>query len=191
MIKSLAGVTAAAVIAGSLATSADALTYTFVSAVSGGGVTGYIETDGTFGSLSTANIVDWYFEMDDGTDTFTLYGDGSVNDNSETQVVGTGFVADATGITFDFSGTGYAAFQSNFIGSGEQFLCFAGDLCGVYSNAVNYLTGTDFIPDTVTTAQRGIVTVATVSAVPLPAGLPLALAGFGLLGLIGRRQRGA
>lgn len=168
---------------------ADAATYTFVPSVAGGGVTGTIVTDGTIGALATANILDWNLTLNDGVNVFNLIGDGSVGDNSVVLVSGSFFSASVTELMFNFGISGFALFQSPFIGSGQNFLCFDGDrsCTGVGIGVIFNLT-----QGAVSTPQSGQVVVATaVSAVPLPAALPMMAVALGGLGAFARRKRRA
>ena len=42
--------------------------------IGAGGVTGFIETDGTIGTLNTGNILDWDLLVNTGVSTFDLVG---------------------------------------------------------------------------------------------------------------------
>jgi hypothetical protein len=53
--------------------------------VGAGGVTGFIETDGTAGTLSDGNILDWNLLLNNGTTTFSLLGPLSGN-NSQVDI---------------------------------------------------------------------------------------------------------
>ena len=68
--------------------------------VGSGTITGTIETDGTLGSLSDANIVSWSFEAFDGTDTVSI---SSVNGFLQGRAWGYLSATDAE-LLFDFDG---------------------------------------------------------------------------------------
>lgn len=153
--------------------------------ISGNGLSaiGTITTDGTLGVLSAANVTAFGITIDDGDSSFFLDGYG----NAQLDVTGSGFTATATGLFFDFSGTGYALFQNPFIGSGINFLCFAGSLCGGDSNRIS-ITVDEFGGGI---AQTGIQQVATRAGgvVPEPATWAMMIGGLGLAGGALRTRR--
>lgn len=70
-----------------------------------GAVTGIIQTDGTIGTLTTANILNWNLVVYNGTNaTYTLTG--GVGGNSTITISGTGFTATASGINYNYGATG-------------------------------------------------------------------------------------
>lgn len=106
------------------ASTSSATTYGLSNPIGDGGVTGTIETDGTIGTLSAANIADWNLVVDDGLNTFNLLGPLS-GDNSQllfsfrTEV---GLSATATELLFDFgANSGGVLFQNPEIGNGPNF----------------------------------------------------------------------
>ena len=150
------------------------------------GATGFIETDGTIGTIGSGNIIDWEFNLADNGTSFTLSGAS----NSGKLVSGNTLSATATSLFFDFSGSGLAAFQNPAIGSGINFICFTGNgICGGGSNRISITTNTfgDGIP------QSGLVQIGTAAggAVPEPASWAMLIAGFGLVGAVARRRRTA
>jgi len=166
------------------ATQATAAVYSFNYSVGTGSASGSITTDGTLGTLTAANIVDWSVSLDGNPgNTFTLLGPLSGN-NSAKLVSGSGLSATATDLMFDFSQSGYLLLQNPSIGSGQNFICFAGhDVCGGFSNAINVTTSV-FGVNTLT--MSGLQSIAT--TVPEPDAFAMLGLGLALMGLIGRRK---
>jgi PEP-CTERM motif len=181
MIRAL--VSAASVAALLAAVPAAAITYTVNVGNSTLGAVGFIKTDGTIGTIGTANIVDWNFALADNGVNFTLNGAA----NSQKLVQGSTLTATASGLFFDFSGTGLALFQNPNIGSGQNFICFVGNgVCGGAGNRISITTSS--FGDGI--AQRGLqqIGVAASGAVPEPSWAML-IAGFGLVGAVARRRK--
>ena len=85
-----------------LPTQSMAITHDVTRVVGAGGVTGFIETDGTLGVLATANIIDWSLVLSTGVvPTATLNGPLSGN-NSTLSITGAGLETTTTAITFYF-----------------------------------------------------------------------------------------
>ncbi|WP_235913335.1 PEPxxWA-CTERM sorting domain-containing protein [Croceibacterium salegens] len=159
--------------------------------VSGNGLSanGSVTTDGTIGALTTSNITDWFFDLDDGFSTFSLNGP-----SNSTFLTSSGLSATASGLFFDFGGSGYALFQNPYISSGINFVCFTGSqLCGGGTNRVSVSVnnfGAGF-----TLGRGGLQQIgsATIGAVPEPATWALLLLGFmgigGALRSAKRKQR--
>ncbi|HLG90518.1 MAG TPA: hypothetical protein VKZ79_25405 [Alphaproteobacteria bacterium] len=93
-----------------------------------GEATGFIQTDGALGVLSSGNITNWNILLNDGNTTFDLLG----YSNSQILVIGNGLTATSTNLFFDFSGANSTVtqFQNPALGSGINFLCFDGPLGG-------------------------------------------------------------
>ncbi len=186
-ILALAGVTVALAIS---STAGAVTTYAVNDPAGPGGVTGFIETDGTLGVLGTGNIVDYNLLLNDGSSTFDLLGPLSGN-NSQVVVYGSAFTATATGLFYDFSsGGGFSAvdFQNPFIGSGVNYLCFndtGGGCSGNPSALVVETTGSQAIqPETGVTLVAG-------TGVPEPAAWAMMLVGFASIGAALRSNRKA
>jgi hypothetical protein len=148
------------------------------------GAVGFIKTDGTIGTIAQSNIVDWEFALADNGSRFFLDGPS----NSGLLLAGTGMTATATGLFFNFSGSGFALFQNPAPGSGINFICFAGQLCGGASNRISITVDTfgDGIP------QQGVVQIGFAGGggvIPEPATWAMMIAGFGLVGGALRRRR--
>jgi hypothetical protein len=105
--------------------SASAITYYVNETVGAGGVTGFIETDGTSGALAEADILTWNLLLNDGATMFDLFGPLS-GSNSQLEVEGTDLSASTTQLLFDFSGTdgGFFLIQSPVTGDGNPGMCF-------------------------------------------------------------------
>lgn len=154
-----------------------------------GGVSGYIETDDTIGTLASNNITDWQLLINDGQDTFTLLGPKS-GLNSELAIVGTAFSATASDLLFDFSGLSgqHVLFQNPNVGSAINFWCLdtlPGPQSNCASNNPDESVGVVF-QNTMFIDRSGSVSIG-VAAVPVPA--TVWLFGSGLFGLIGVARR--
>ena len=163
-----------------------------------GRATGFIETDGTVGVLSAANIVDWNLHI---VQFSPIFGEGSAGlfgplsgNNSTVNVQGSALSATATGLFFDFGSSGPTPQFVDFVGTG-----FVGELClyGLqehcggpegpvisFASPVGEVNITSFfLLDTPFTIE--IATAQT----PLPAALPLFATGLGALGLFAWRRK--
>lgn len=165
------------------ATNAKAITYNVDLTIGAGTAVGYITTDDTLGGLNGSNITDWRITLtapniNAGTPT-TI---GPTIPRSDAGVL----TATATDILFDPNASGVAIFQVS------NFLCFD----GVNSNCSGAGDGSISIgrPDggngfAQRTLVTGIVSIASVAAVPLPAGLPLIATALVGLGILRRRRK--
>jgi hypothetical protein len=179
----LTAASAAALLA---ATPAAAIVYTVNVGDTTLGATGFVDTDGTIGTIGSGNIVDWEFNLFDNGVNFTLSGPS----NSGLLLFGSDMSATASGLFFNFSGSGFALFQNPSPGSGINFICFAATTsCDGVGNGIRITTNTfgDGIP------QSGLVQIGTAAggAVPEPASWAMLIAGFGLVGAVARRRRTA
>ena len=111
-----------------MSSSALATTYVGVRTAGTATATLSITTDGTIGALSNSNITDWTIALSDAPDSFTLQGPLS-GSNSQLGIAGNALTATATGLYFNFSGSGYALFQSPGLGSSQLFYCLQASTC--------------------------------------------------------------
>jgi hypothetical protein len=112
------------------------INYVVSRTVGTGSVTGTIETDGTVGTLTGANVVNWNLTLTIPTETtYILTGPLSGN-NSVVFETGSDFTATASDLFFNFSGTdaGILLFQTGLFGGSNYYCdstsagaCFAGE----------------------------------------------------------------
>jgi PEP-CTERM motif len=113
---------------------ADDITYTVNQPVGPGSVTGFITTDGTIGTLSSTDILDWNLTLNDGHgDTVDFIPSNSVVGNS-----GTDLSASSSNLMFNFSGGDLGAFYFN-----SSNPIFAGQLCYNATTNCALTTGID------------------------------------------------
>lgn len=145
-----------------------------------------ITTDGTLGALGFANIVDYNIQITDSHGTLNL-----IPSTSDFGYTGFGFSATATDLFFNFSGGGYALFQSPTVGSGQNFFCFASSSCGLRGNAENLLVGSTLSEISSTPRQGNLIVASIRGAVPEPGTWAMMLVGFGAIGMAMRQTRKA
>ena len=152
-------------------------------------VVGSITTDGTLGKLYGGNILAWNLEMIDHldpTNDFTL-----TNTNSSLVEDGSGALsATASGLFFDYGGSGEFLIQVSAY-NGAQYFCFStGGACGrgeTISPAYVFDDGVELVGSN---APVGVQSL-TPSAIPEPKSLALMLAGLGIVGVAAKRRRSA
>lgn len=160
------------------------ITYSVSRTIGAGTVAGTIETDGTIGTLAGGNILNWSITLTsptlNGGSTDTFSGVGAI-------LVGSGLVGSLTDLVFDFS-----AFASGFALAGGSFgngwcMASAGIACDGESTPAESIFYSNGGGPAETEARSGRVSIATASAVPVPA--TLALVGAALLGAAGATRR--
>lgn len=177
-------VTAAAAMLSGAATAAN-ITYTSSRTVGDGSVDVSITTDGTIGTISDANIVDWAIIVHrNGFDADLIPG------FSGHEVVGTGLTASATELLFDFSSSAALLFQAPFVGAGGGFWCIQGPIPCFDSAGPGEGLSTYSSSDFTRVARSGVQVIAvaeSVAPVASPAGL--SLLGLGAAALTVARRR--
>lgn len=169
--------------ASALAMPASAATYIVNASGNGVSATGSIETDGTLGLLTRANVLDWQFTLKDAGGSFLISGPS----NSQLMFFNApALTATAKGLFFDFYGSGAVLFQNPQVGSTINFLCYTGSaLCGGGYNRIS-ISVKNFGGGI---SQAGVQQIATAAAVPEPAAWAMMIAGVGMAGGALRRRR--
>jgi hypothetical protein len=198
--KLLGAAFAAAVVLG--AVEAHATVYNIEDAVGSNTVAGTITTDGTLGTLSAANIVDWHLAISDGGSFNVLLVGPLSGPSSGVQLIGTALSATATSLSFNFSANPLVPVSEAGRFLLEFYLLGGGDVIWISSftfqgdpnhTEVPGLLGIEFFnangncTDCAYDNRSGVQTVT--SATPLPAALPLFATGLGALGLLARRRK--
>lgn len=169
------------------------ITYVANRAVGDGTLDLSITTDGTLGLLTSANILDWSLDVDDGVTAITLEGPSGLN-NSIARVFGDGLTATASDLLFDFDVVSLdpAAFTIQIFPGGagggavDPFWCVAASSSCFDQQEESFSSdGTNVELSHYT----GLFVVGSVnSAVPEPAAWALAITGFAVAGVNLRRR---
>lgn len=196
MIKTIYA--AAALLA--LSVPAHALTYNVDRTVADGMVTGTIETDGTIGTLTAANITGFELlltapNLKGSVPSFLL---SSGISGHVVKVFGTTLSATSSALVFNFDGglrgSNAVSFSSANLDA-DYYYCLSATIncsAGAPNGVAEIIGKTDAnAPAQVVTALQGPTEFATVSAVPLPAALPMLAAAFGVFGFMRRRRSAA
>ncbi len=171
------------------------ITYTINDTVGAGAVTGTITTDGTLGTLGTANIVDWNLVLTNGFGTtLDLTGPSTTTPLEGVEVLGTSLTASSTNLSYDFDGTGFFLIQQNGLDNGGTYFCDAGSgqaTCDAGGESV--FPGVLFSDHQQFAARTGDITIGTVKgsgtgAVPEPSSVALLSAALLGVGLLGRKR---
>ena len=175
---------------------AEAATYIANRTVGNGSANISITTDGTIGTLGSANILDWTIVLTQGAESFTLKGPAS-GANSTFTLLGSTLSATTNGLAFNFSGASNSAFliQAPQTGSGQMFWCLQVSGCFNPSStsAEGLLAGRNF-GDATLQAYGGVQAIASLSSsVPEPATWAMMIIGFSAAGstVRGARRRNA
>jgi hypothetical protein len=121
-------------------------------------VAGSITTDGTIGVLAQADILSWNLDL---IDDLNSANDVDLTNTNSIIIVfsGNNLTATATGLFFNYSGTGQFGIQEdNFFFSGEHYFCFS-------TGSVDCYAGETITPQNV--FLGGDAVVATGSAEPI------------------------
>jgi hypothetical protein len=195
-IYSLTSLTAACLMAGACLCSAAPITYNVAETIGNGGVSGFIQTDGTLGSLSTGNIIAWNLTLDDGVNSVNMTEANSAeaifnaDSSGPSAVTGT-----ATQLLFDFgdlrptgdsSSTNLLIFNSSSV---PGYLCFVVTTCAaIWPTVPGYgqeqVSATPGFVNAQLRNLSGVQVIGTVdvASTPEPSTLALLAAGIVLAG---------
>jgi hypothetical protein len=169
--------------------SAGDITYDTTQTIGIGGVTGFIETDGTVGVLAQADILNWNLLLNDGVTTFDLLGPLS-GANSQLAVSGSDLSATTTELLFGFGGTddGFFLIQSPITGDGNPGMCFetaTANCAGPSAGEAVWTTNLNLnpTPPQFTGVSGTEVIGGAAAGVPEPSTLALLGAGIALFGI--------
>ena len=163
----------------SLCSGAD-ITYDVDLTIGDGVVTGFIETNGSTGTLTQADILDWNLNLIDGVNTADLSPD-----NETLSLTGLDFSATPSELTFNFSGTddGFVLFDGSAPGGAAYFCLFA--TFSVTSTCVSPGISVLVQPSTIQfqeiSAGNEVIATAPISGVPEPGTYGLTLIGLWLV----------
>jgi len=156
-------------------------------------VTGSLMTDGTIGALHGANIVGWDLDLVDNLNAAYDY-DLTPANSSLIEDGGGALSATASGLDFDFSGSGEFLIQANSPGpfSGYRYFCFSTGIFACLAGET-ISPGYIFTDGVVLTGAGAPVGMQPVgpppSGAPEPATWAMMLLGFGGLGAAVRASR--
>jgi PEP-CTERM motif len=149
-------------------------------------VSGFIETDGTIGVLTRANILDYEIVSGPAGPLFAMTPANAMF-GFDLFIQGTAFTATSSQLLFDFNGSGEIKLGANAV---QELFCLAAKTgpwsCqGGPSERINHL-GVQSIINYLPGSNPGVVAIAT-ATVPAPA--TLSLMGLGLASMVFFRRR--
>lgn len=170
------------------------ITYVANRAVGDGTLDLSITTDGTLGLLTSANILDWSLDLDDGVTAITLEGPSGLN-NSIARVFGDRLTATASDLLFDFDFVfefDPASFTIQIfpgvagIGAVDPYWCVAASFACFDQQEESFSSDGTSVE---LSHHTGLFVVGSVNtAVPEPAAWALAITGFAAAGIALRRH---
>jgi hypothetical protein len=153
-------------------------------------VMGFIVTDGTIGTLVTANVIDWNLNLDDGISTFDLLGPLEAGTNSTVSIDGGSASASLTALTFNTSTDGE---NSLFVGQEvEPYAYFCAqdqdsDCLGPPPGLA--WSANEDLDSPATIVTDGVTTIGTAeSGTPEPSTLMMMFAALGISPLLCKRM---
>ena len=155
-------------------------------------VLGTLTTDGTIGALAPNNIISYNLNLIDQLNASNNV-DLTPANSSIVEDLGSALSASATGLSFDFSGSGEFLIQANSPGpfSGSSYFCFS---TGVFACFAGETISPQYITSDGVVATGAAAPVGTQpldqapSPVPEPTTFSLLVLGLAGLGFLGRRK---
>ncbi|MCG6858015.1 MAG: VPLPA-CTERM sorting domain-containing protein [Salaquimonas sp.] len=173
---------------------AHAIVYNINRTIGGGTITGFLETDGTLGSIDSSNFIDWSLNLNssnlpDGGLILTS-SNSTVHSYISTPTIG--LQATSSELSFVFSGIDYAYFYAQHSTFPLETWCLmTTGACAAYGSSTEGLNWYDGSWHGAEVASRSGTVILGTTAVPIPAALPLLASAFGLLGFLRWRRRNA
>jgi hypothetical protein len=159
---------------------ADDMTYYFNQTVGSGSVTGSITTDGTIGTLGSADILGWYLVLKDGGATIIL-----IPSQSGVLDFGPDLTASTTNLMFNFSGACCGEFAiGNPMMPDEGAVVYLTAMPALLYESGIYLVDLDYYFNT-SELQSGDQVIATI---PEPSTCGLMLLGVGIVFVVRKRM---
>jgi hypothetical protein len=188
MKRILLALVALVVTTGPMAAGAASIVYDVNRTINAGTVTGFVQTDGTIGTLGSTNITDWTLTL---TAPNLLGGSPDVIDfvGGQTFLSGSATTATLTQLLFDFIGTGIFLLQ----GANNNFWCLETGGCTTAGAGEHIGQGIQGNNVAQTAIHSGPIVVGSVTTAVAPVPEPEIYAmmglGLGVLGWIGRRKK--
>jgi hypothetical protein len=147
-------------------------------------VTGFLETDGTIGTLSDVNFLDWNLQLNDGAATFDLLGPLEVGSNSGLTTLGNDISGSLAALTYDTSDTadGYLYVYAPIDGQPNFCAQNQAEDCSLPPPGLQW-NANENSDDSASIATDGITTIGT-NTVPEPSTWMMMFAALGISPLL-------
>ena len=151
------------------------ITYNIDLTIGAGTATGFVQTDGNIGTLSTGDIASYDLVLTDGASVFEFQTSAGL------QITGSALTATVTGLFFDFGGSNGAHFVFG------SYLGFEDAIGSLSAHPSTISLNIFFDPNSpIWDSRSGIVQIA---AVPEPSTWVMVILGFGGIGFMASRRK--